>query len=156
MKEYETTLLLCRKDTKVLLACKKRGFGEGKWNGVGGKLNPGETPEQAMLRETHEEIMITPTEYDQVGIMEFDEYVKDEMAHLKFHLYVATAWEGEPTETEEMNPKWFEIDEVPYDEMFPDDRYWLPRILAGEKLHGFFVFDEKWNLLSQRFEEFEG
>ena len=71
MKELETTLLLLRKDNEILLALKKRGFGEGKYNGVGGKIKEGETPEQAMIRETMEEISVKPTKYEKVGIIKF-------------------------------------------------------------------------------------
>ncbi len=153
MKILETTLLLLRKDNEILLAKKKRGFGEGKYNGVGGKLEDGETPEEAMIRETEEEIMITPTKYEKMGVIEFLEYVKEERANVKFHLYVATEWEGNPKESEEMIPKWFSLDNLPYNEMFPDDKYWLPYILEGKKINAFFDFDEEWNLLSYHIEE---
>ncbi|MCI9233477.1 MAG: 8-oxo-dGTP diphosphatase [Bacilli bacterium] len=153
MKILETTLLLLRKDNEILLAKKKRGFGEGKYNGVGGKLEEGETPEEAMIRETEEEIMITPTKYEKMGVIEFLEYVKGERANVKFHLYVATEWKGNPKESEEMIPKWFSLDNLPYNEMFPDDKYWLPYILKGKKVNAFFDFDEEWNLLSHHIEE---
>ena len=74
MEKLETTLSLLKKDNKILLGMKKRGFGEGKYNGVGGKLKENETPEIAMIRETQEEINVTPTKYEKVGIIEFDEY----------------------------------------------------------------------------------
>lgn len=153
MKILETTLLLLRKDNEILLAKKKRGFGEGKYNGVGGKLEEGETPEEAMIRETEEEIMITPTKYEKMGVIEFLEYVKGERANVKFHLYVATEWIGIPKESEEMIPKWFSLDNLPYNEMFPDDIYWLPYILEGKKINAFFDFDEEWNLLSYHIKE---
>lgn len=153
MKVLETTLLLLRKDNQILLAKKKRGFGEGKYNGVGGKLEEGETPEEAMIRETEEEIMITPTKYEKMGVIEFLEYVKGERANVKFHLYVATEWIGIPKESEEMIPKWFSLDNLPYNEMFPDDKYWLPYILEGKKINAFFDFDEEWNLLSYHIKE---
>lgn len=153
MKVLETTLLLLRKDNEILLAKKKRGFGEGKYNGVGGKLEEGETPEEAMIRETEEEIMITPTKYEKMGVIEFLEYVKGERANVKFHLYVATEWIGIPKESEEMIPKWFSLDNLPYNEMFPDDIYWLPYILEGKKINAFFDFDEEWNLLSYHIKE---
>ena len=60
MKKMETTLCLLRRNEEILLAMKKRGFGEGKYNGVGGKIEGTETPEAAMLRETKEEIGVTP------------------------------------------------------------------------------------------------
>ena len=146
----ETTLCLLKKGNNILLAMKKRGFGKGKYNGVGGKLEQGETPEQAMERETQEEIAVIPTKYEKVGFIEFDEYYKGEKTKIAFHLYIANEWIGEPTETEEMKPEWFDIKNIPYDKMFPDDSYWLPLILKGKKIKAYFDFDENWHLLSKK------
>ena len=155
MSKIETTLCLLKKDDSILLALKKRGFGEGKYNGVGGKIEENETPEEAMIRETQEEIHVTPTEYEKVGIVEFDEYIKGKKENLVFHLYIASKWLGEPTESDEMKPFWFKIDNIPYDKMFSDDKYWLPLIMEGKKIKAYFDFDENWNILSNRIEEVE-
>lgn len=155
MKQMETTLLLLRKEEEILLAMKKRGFGAGKYNGVGGKLEEGETPEMAMIREAKEEINVIPTKYEKVGIVEFLEYVKGELVNLRFHLYSAVEWEGNPSESEEMKPIWFSIHEIPYENMFPDDKYWMPFILERKKIKAFFEFDEEWNLKNQKIEEIE-
>lgn len=151
----ETTLCLLKKENKILLAMKKKGFGEGKYNGVGGKLEENETPEEAMIRETQEEICVTPTEYEKVGVISFDEFYKGKKTNLSFHLYLVYEWIGNPTETDEMKPKWFDIDKIPYDEMFPDDKYWLPLILEGKKIKAHFDFDENWSVLSKTIEELD-
>ena len=153
MNKIETTLCLLRKEGEILLAVKKRGFGAGNYNGVGGKLEQGETPEEAMIRETQEEISVTPTEYEKVGVVEFDEFYKGNKEKVLFHLYVATKWDGEPTESEEMEPHWFNIANIPYDKMFPDDKYWMPLILEGKKINAYFEFDEDWNLLSKKIDD---
>ncbi len=153
MKKMETTLCLLRRNEEILLAMKKRGFGEGKYNGVGGKIEGTETPEATMLRETKEEIGVTPIQYEKVGVVSFDEFYKDEKVNLIFHLYMVTEWEGTPAESEEMQPKWFSIDSIPYNQMFPDDKYWLPLILEGKKIDAYFDFDEEWNLLSKDIKE---
>jgi len=155
MRRIETTLLLLRKENQILLAMKKRGFGEGKFNGVGGKIEQNETPEEAMIRETKEEIGITPIDYIKVGTMEFIEFYKGIKENVIFHLYTATKWTGEPKESEEMKPQWFDIDKIPYDKMFEDDKYWLPEVLEGKKINGFFEFDENWKLLSYEIKEIE-
>ena len=49
-------------ERQLLLGRKKRGFGEGKWNGFGGKLEPGETVEEAAVRELQEESGVTATQ----------------------------------------------------------------------------------------------
>ncbi len=151
----ETTLCLLKKDNQILLAMKKRGFGEGKYNGVGGKLEKNETPEEAMIRETKEEINVIPLKYEKVGLIEFDEYYKENKQNIIFHLYMVYDWEGEPSETEEMAPKWFNIDEIPYNNMFSDDKYWLPLILEGKKIKAYFDFDKDWNLLYKKIEDLE-
>jgi len=153
MDILETTLCLLKRDDQILLAMKKRGFGEGKYNGVGGKIEKGETPEQAMIRETSEEISVVPTKYEKVGYLEFDEFYKGKKEKVAFHLYLADEWIGEPKESEEMNPKWFDIDSIPYDKMFSDDQYWLPLVLEGKKIKAYFEFDEDWKLLNKKIEE---
>ncbi len=153
MKKLQTTLLILRKDNKILLARKKRGFGFGKWNGVGGKVEEKETPEEAMIRETQEEISVTPIEYEKIGIIRFVEYIKEELTTNDMHLYIATKWQGVPKESEEMQPKWFSINNLPWEEMFSDDKYWLPLVLKGKKLDAFFEYDKNWNLQKQEVKE---
>jgi len=120
---------------------KKRGFGEGRWNGVGGKVEAGESIDQAMVRETEEEIGVTPTVYEKVGDIRFDEYFKGEPTLMHVHVFIATSWTGEPTESEEMAPKWFDLHEIPYENMWSDDPYWLPQVLKGEKISADFKLD---------------
>lgn len=153
MNKIETTLCLLKKDNNILLAMKKRGFGVGKYNGVGGKIEQSETPEQAMIRETQEEINVTPTKYEKVGLIEFQEYYKDKKEKVVFHLYLVYDWTGKPIESDEMNPKWFNIKDIPYDKMFPDDKYWLPLILQGKKIRAYFEFDKEWNLLTKKIQD---
>ena len=153
MKELHTTLLIVRKENKILLARKKRGFGFGKWNGIGGKVEENETPEEAMIRETQEEISVTPMEYDKIGIIKFVEYIKEELTTNYMHLYTTTKWKNTPRESEEMQPQWFSIEHLPWNEMFDDDKYWLPLVLDGKKLNAYFQYDKNWNLLKYKVEE---
>ena len=146
----ETTLNIIVREDKILLARKKRGFGAGKINSPGGKLESGETIEQAMIRETQEEVGITPTKFEYVGVVTYDEYFKGEKTVFDCHLFLTTEWQGEPSESDEMNPMWINKSEIPYDEMIGDDPYWLPRILAGEKVKCFFKFDENFKILEYK------
>ena len=136
------TLLMVVKDGRILLPQKKRGFGQGLYNGMGGKVEPGETVEQALVRECQEEIGITPLNYEKFGINHFDILHKGERSHLVVHVFIATDYIGEPQESDEMKPFWFTLDQIPFEKMWEDDPYWLPRILKGEKLECFFVFDD--------------
>jgi 8-oxo-dGTP pyrophosphatase MutT (NUDIX family) len=141
---HDKTLLFLHKpdEQQILLAMKKRGFGEGKWNGVGGKLEPGESIEDAVVRETLEEIGVRVSHH-----------VLDKRAELTFvyagkpewdcvtHTYFVHTWEGEPIESEEMRPVWYHHDEIPFHSMWENDRHWLPRVLAKQFVRATFTFD---------------
>lgn len=148
-----TTLLFLHRGDQILLAMKKRGFGEGHWNGAGGKLDPGETIEQALVRECQEEICVTPVGYTQVAELNFDAYFKGERTALQCHVYICDEWKGDPAETEEMKPQWFKKSEIPYDDMWQDDILWLPLVLESKKVRGSFTFDAQDNMLSHKIDE---
>ena len=115
---------------------KKRGFGVGKWNGVGGKVKDGESVYEAMVRETFEEVGVTVKESQKVAELVFYNYDGSNSldANMLVDVYIATAWDGDPIESDEMAPKWFDLSNLPYDQMWSDDRYWLPEILKGRRV----------------------
>jgi 8-oxo-dGTP diphosphatase len=125
-----TTLCYPIVDGSVLLAMKKRGFGAGKWNGAGGKLQEQETPEQACRRETKEEIGVELEGLEYRGDIEFLVEEKPEWNQI-CSIFVATGIVGTPQESEEMRPDWFALESIPYAEMWADDPIWLPGVLAG-------------------------
>ncbi|MEM0154903.1 MAG: 8-oxo-dGTP diphosphatase [Methanothrix sp.] len=130
--------------SKVLLAMKKRGFGQGKLNGVGGKLQPGETVEEAMIRESKEEVGARPKDYYKVATLCFyfgGSNPKSEF-NQRVHVYIANEWDGEISESEEMKPEWFKIDSIPLDMMWDDDKYWLPYVLNGKFIDAHFLFGD--------------
>ena len=141
-RTINTTLAIIRKDDKVLLGTKKRGFCAGTINAFGGKQDAGETMEQAMVRETFEEVGITPTEYDLTAFIKFDTDYKGERVYIDMYVYNVTAFEGKEMETEEMLPQWFDINNIPYDKMLSDDRLWFPDVLSGKCIVGNVVFGE--------------
>ncbi len=141
-KEITATLLYLIKNDKVLLAMKKRGFGAGRFNGVGGKPKTGESIEQTLVRESKEEIRVTPTEFEKVAELTFDEYFKGEPAVMHVHVFTATKWTGTPTESEEMSPKWFAKDKLPYDMMWPSDTLWFPQVVSGKKINAYIELDK--------------
>lgn len=155
MNQLTTTLVFLVQDGSILLARKKRGFGMGKWNGIGGKVDPGETVQQGMIRECQEEICATPKQYQQVAIHTFYVTYSGEPHTLRMHTFLCTDWEGEPIETEEMAPEWFDLEAIPYDEMWEDDKFWLPDVLNGKRLLGEFEFDETDHMLSHKITEAE-
>ncbi|RFC44738.1 MAG: NUDIX family [Verrucomicrobia bacterium] len=126
------------KNGRVLLIRKKRGLGAGKINAPGGKLEPGETALQAAIRETQEEVGVTPLHLEERGLLRFqfiDGY------SLNCVVFLASDLEGEPISTAEADPLWVDLAEVPYHEMWADDKEWLPTVLAGGTFTGSFLFD---------------
>ena len=137
----QATLVLLFKDNQILLAMKKRGFGKGKWNGVGGKLKEGETIEDAAKRETQEEIGVSISTLTKVCDLSFYFSNKSDW-NQEVTVYKVDEWLEEPKESEEMAPKWFSFEEIPYDSMWWDDRYWLPMVIQGKKVKADFLFGE--------------
>ncbi len=121
---------------------KKKGFGRGKWNGVGGKLdfNKGDRNIfDTTIRETKEETGIEVKDMERVAILSFYFPYQKEW-NQNVHVFISKKWEGEPKESEEMKPKWFEVKKIPFNKMWPDDKFWLPKVLNGEKLKAKFYF----------------
>ncbi|HEX7963626.1 MAG TPA: 8-oxo-dGTP diphosphatase [Candidatus Saccharimonadales bacterium] len=149
------TLLFLRRDGELLLAMKKRGFGQGKWNGAGGKVEPGETPLAAAIRETEEEVGVTPKNPRKMA--EIDFYLTSDPTFNNYaHVFVSTEWDGEPHETEEMRPQWFPENALPYDEMWGDDRSWLPQLLAGRRFTAMFTLDDHDNIIKSHIDYLTG
>ena len=116
---------------EVLLQFKRRGFGTGKWNGPGGKVETGETSEQAVRREVKEETGLDIINPIKMAELEFYFIGKAEW-NQSSDVYVAKNYSGEIAASDEGELKWFKTDEIPYDKMWDDDPHWLPNVLAGE------------------------
>ncbi len=142
------TLCLAVKDDQILLGMKKRGFGAGRWNGFGGKVEAGESIEDGAKREMKEECGVEIEQMEKVGIHEF-RFKKNPQEVLEVHVFRVDTFAGEPVETDEMRPHWFAFDEIPYDTMWADDRYWMPLFLEGKKPRTKFLFSENDTLLEK-------
>lgn len=132
------TLLFVVRNGRILLIRKKRGLGAGKINGPGGRLEEGELPRECAVREVEEEIGVTPTQVEERGEL-FFQFVDGYSIHV--WVFRAAGYQGETVETDEAVPLWFPLDEIPYGEMWADDRIWLPLMLDGRRFHGRFIFD---------------
>lgn len=151
MQPLITTLVLVHRENDVLLGMKKRGFGEGRWNGFGGKVHEDETIEQAAYRECQEEAGITCKNLQHRGVLTFN--FDDDTPTIEVHLYTTTDFEGAPQETEEMMPQWFTKDEIPFDSMWPDDRHWFPYFWEGKYFDGAFWFKDADTLIRHEITE---
>ncbi|MEI6058851.1 MAG: 8-oxo-dGTP diphosphatase [archaeon] len=135
------TLVVIHQEPRVLLAMKKRRFGAGHYNGFGGGLEANESLEQCAIRETWEEGGIKVLDPNYLGKILFKFLDTEEQDH-EVHFYRATQFQGEPIETEEMKPVWFDQGEIPYREMWADDAHWMPLLLQSKKFIGEFHFTQ--------------
>ena len=132
------TLCVIYNNEKILLGMKKKGFGQGRWNGFGGKVEEGESVEDAARRELFEEAGIRAGDLKKRGLLNFE--FEGDPKILKVHVFSAFDIHGEPQESNEMKPQWFGLEEIPLDNMWPDDKYWLPLLLSGKNFEGYFNF----------------
>ncbi len=142
MKRATLCFLIRRgRNDSVLLGRKKRGFGLGKYNGFGGKIEPGEEAPQAAVREVAEEcgLLVDPSDLVRAGHLTFFFPASPNYDH-DVTLFVATAWTGQVVETEEMAPQWFPTRDLPFSRMWVDDAHWLPHVLAGGFVEAEFTF----------------
>ena len=121
--------------TEVLLGYKKTGFGAGRWVGLGGHIEDGEEPAAAAVREVEEESgLIVPAR------------ALAHLARLTFvfpyrpswdqtaDVFTASEFAGVAAESDELIPRWFPAGALPFDGMWDDARYWLPLVLAGQRV----------------------
>ncbi|RWS07182.1 7:8-dihydro-8-oxoguanine triphosphatase-like protein, partial [Leptotrombidium deliense] len=143
------TLVFVVKGEKVLLGLKKRGFAKGKYNGFGGKLESNETLIECAQRELKEEANIEATNLKELGYIEFD-YDSLEYS-MKVYIYLATDFNGIPKSSDEMEPKWFHVNAIPYELMLSDTQHWLPKVLQSQFLNGYFRYNNENQIVEQKF-----
>lgn len=131
------TLVFLIEGQRVLLIDKKTGHGAGKVNAPGGKLEPGESPEDCAVREVEEEVGITVEAPRLHAELAFAEARGSQWFG---YVFVARAYRGVLVETAEAKPSWHSLNAIPYGRMWEDDRVWVPRIVAGERVRGRFLF----------------
>ncbi len=114
------------------LKVKKGGFGEGLFNGYGGKCLPGESFGECAVREIFEEARMSVQEEDLIFVGILCGHDKNKI-HL-CHVFLVKKWFGIPRKTEEMEPYWFSVNELPWRKTHISDQDYIPRILLGEKV----------------------
>lgn len=135
--------VLCylNKGNSYLLLLKSKGkFGEGFWNAPGGKVEPNETPEDAVRREVREETGLRAIELTEAGSLQFYFGKDKRVPDWAVIVYACTRFNGRLVESKEGKLQWFKKEELPYDQMWADDRHWLPLLIEGKKFRGSFVF----------------
>lgn len=133
------TLCFIVRGSEMLLMRKKRGLGAGKIVGPGGRIEAGETPRACAIREVQEELCVTPIDVVACGDHRF-QFVDGYSIHV--FAFKANDLEGEARETAEGIPLWTPLDQIPYAQMWDDNRVWLPLMLAGVPFSGRYVFED--------------
>jgi 8-oxo-dGTP diphosphatase len=123
---------------QVLLIHKKTGLGAGKINAPGGRIDPGESAAAAAVREVAEETGVAAADLSEVGQL-FFEFTDGYKLHGT--VFFSRSHSGTLAETVEADPFWCDVEKMPYERMWADDRYWLPLALAGGYVKGYFVFE---------------
>lgn len=147
------TIVFLVKGDQVLLGYKKNGFGKGYYLGIGGKVEKGETIEEAAIREFEEEVRvkINLTDLNKVAVLDFYfPHVEDESWNQQVHAYIVKDWEGEPQETNEIKPVWFNKDKLPLKEMWDDARFWIPQILEGKAIYEEYFFNDQLKVIEHK------
>lgn len=123
------------------MQCKSKGFGQGKWNGPGGKIESDETPEGSAQREVWEETGMEISELELRGELEFIFPHKTE-DNFYSYVFISRNYKGEPEDKGEGELRWFRRNDIPLDKMWDDDKYWLHEMLAGKFVRKRFYFDK--------------
>ena len=127
-----TTLIYLERDHKYLMMYRGRKPHDpnaGKWIGIGGKIEEGETPEECAIRETREETGITLDSLAFRGIVFFIN-TKYETEYM--YLYTSTEFDGaDSTDCDEGDLRWIDIDEIGSLSLWEGDRIFLDLLKSG-------------------------
>ena len=127
------TVAIIIRGKKVLLGFKKKGeIGSSTLNGPGGKLEPGESIEECCVRETQEEVSVTldKNKLEKVAVITF---FAAGAPDFEVHFFRTEHFAGEPQETIDMIPGWYDINDLPLDRMLESDRQWFSKVILGQK-----------------------
>ena len=141
-KALNETLVYLIRENKILFIEKKRGFGKDFINGVGGKVEEDETIEQGAIREVREEVNVNIVSLEKRGVILF---INNDTETLLVHVFVSSDFDGEPFDSDEAKPIWIDKNNIPYERTWGDDKYWLPKVLAGKFIYAEFIFKD-WKL----------
>jgi 8-oxo-dGTP pyrophosphatase MutT (NUDIX family) len=138
----EATICHIIRGRKLLLKKANRGISIGKWNAPGGKSEAGEAPEECAKREVLEETGLRVSDLFNHGVLTF---VMDggKTVHTRAHLFSTRQVEGRAKSSDEGHVRWFPLGDIPLDEMWEDDIFWIPLMLRGIKFDATFTYDDE-------------
>lgn len=146
-----------REDDKVLLGVRKissTGLGVNRIAGIGGKFEEGENAQDALLREIREEVGLELIEFEEMGRVRFL-FPFNTKWDQDVTVFVGTKWNGVPIASDEIEPTWFSINELPVEKMFTDNKLWVPQVLNGKRVEAIFLYDENHQVIDSKIEFFD-
>lgn len=132
MKLSTTCYLIDKNNNKILLGRKKYGIAKGILNGFGGHVEKSDSSiKDSIIREFFEETSLKLIKPILSGIMH---YKYDDLENGCTNIYLCNKWKGQLKESEEMEVEWFDLNAIPFDQMWPDDKLWLPAFLDKKNI----------------------
>ncbi len=137
-------MTLCEvvKGKMLLLKKANRGISKGKWNGLGGKIESGESEKENAVREIEEESGLRAKRLERRGTIYFSKGSRGNRLG-RISLFVCNNFSGQLKAGSEGELKWFDTGNLPYDRMWDDDRYWMPLLMRGYAFEAEFIYDKK-------------
>jgi 8-oxo-dGTP diphosphatase len=119
---------------------KEKDMHKGKWNGLGGKLNPGETPEECVIREVKEEAGLTISNPCLKGFLTFPAFSEDEDWYA--FVFISDEFTGELIDSPEGELAWIADDKLVELNLWEGDQIFLPWLNQMGFFSGKFVYQE--------------
>ena len=139
------------KNLEVCLGKRKTKYAHGMWNAPGGKVRSGEDILDAAVREVKEE---TGLEISKKCLKKRAKiFYNESTGNCIVNAFVCENWKGKLTETKEIAARWLDIDEIPYENMWENDKLWWPSIFAGKSIKGEIWHDENNHVIKSKLKE---
>jgi 8-oxo-dGTP diphosphatase len=138
---FSTAFLIPIVNNRIYLGVKRYGSHQGRLTLYGGKVEAGESPDQAVVREMYEESGILLDEVPRFA--GHITYTMPDGTIFDAFMYTTDQLPAEPAMSDEMAPESVPMSAIPYSRMWDDNQFWFPCLLTGRPFEASFVFDEQ-------------